>query len=242
MKSLLNFRDLFYLLPPLIASSVWFFTLTVLFILWNKDGRPRYEEDAATIAFISHVGAKYKKIFIIGCSLTAVFFTTTLLQFIVLNRRLKKTSGSSNKIWADLLAFILGTFSSICLILLSIYDSANYDMYHWMLTLCFAFSAVFCAIFNAIGISAGRNSHKFNIISFIFKLIFSILSLGALIAMITLMLTCYSFRPECSGKRDVAAILEWCLGILFFIFISTWVVDFFNIRRIIHIVPAISTT
>ena len=70
---------------PLIATISWIGTLIALFVIWLSYGAPEYQNNQ-TIAYISDVGAKYPALFIAGCSITAIFFTASMLAFIFLPR------------------------------------------------------------------------------------------------------------------------------------------------------------
>ena len=233
-------------LSPILAAIAWLATILSLLILWLVHGRIKYEITSPDISFISNIGSYYKTLFIIGASVTAFFFVLTLCIFIFYHRhtwnqrnatvaRPADGDGSTNifrkpRTWSDFISFLFGLASSAGLVLLTIYDSANYDTLHWVFTLIFAFAAIVCAIFNLIGISISRTLKRRKMSSFFLKIIFVLLSTGFLLAMIALMYSCKAndqpLTPSCNHSRSIAAILEWGLAGLFFIFILTWVIDF----------------
>lgn len=222
------------LTAPMTAAWTWLSTLITLLILWLVNGRPRYKNSSAEVAYISNIGAIYNWIFISGSAVTSVFFVITLLQFIIRHKRRANARSVPGQIfkarlWADLVALFLGIAAMTCLILLTLYDSLRYEDLHWILTLSFAFLTILCAIFNIIGISAFRHTGTPVKVSFILKLIFIILGTIALACMISFIYSCSSSGTligTCYNLRTAAASLEWTLGLLLFIFMTTWVIDF----------------
>jgi hypothetical protein len=218
---------------PILSSTAWITTLLSLLILWLTDGRPRYEETSPDVAFISNIGSHFYRLFMIGSIITATFFVVTLFVFIFYHHHLwKNRIGNIKKprTWSDFVSFSFGIVASVALILLSIYDSQRYDDTHWIFTLIFAFSAILCALFNIVSISISRGMRRTKMSSFILKIIFVILSTILVITMVSLMYSCQSHGrilvPRCNELRSIAAILEWSLAALFFVFILTWVIDF----------------
>lgn len=235
----------FLVVAPILAAVAWISTILALLILWLHDGQPKYEVTSPDVSFISHIGSHYKTLFIVGASVTAFFFVVTLCIFIFHHRNMwkqRRNGGSDGdgrmpmttyrkpRTWADFLSFLLGIISSSALVLLTIYDSAHYDTLHWVFTLVFAFTAILCAVFNLIGISISRSLKRRKMSSFFLKIFFIVLSTGFLFGMIFLMYSCRSngmaLSPSCNHTRSIAAILEWGLAGLFFIFILTWIIDF----------------
>lgn len=217
-------------LAPLLASVSWITTIVTLFILWATTGFPKYKHTAPSVAFISHIGSKYQLFFIIGASLTALFFVITLVQFAAFNKRVNTTL---TRTWADILAIILGLVSSAALVILTIYDSIHHETIHWVFTLVFAFAAIFCALFNLIGVSSLRHDvsrGKIARINFVLKILFVIGSFLLLVGMIALIYSCtinnILVLNNCNTAHSLSAIFEWCLALLFFIFTLSWIFDF----------------
>jgi hypothetical protein len=236
---------------PFIASCAWFGTILALLILWLANGRPRYKLATAKITYISNVGAHYKALFIAGTSVTAFFFIITLVEFLLFHRYIyrnnqKLTTNSTinnstpirripkSRTWADILAFWLGLISVSCLVLLAIFDSIHHERAHWVFTLIFAFGAILCSIFNLIAVSIFRHMNRGKTISFFLKILFIIAASTILVAMIILTSTCSTtnikglLTEKCDNIKSIAAILEWILAGLYFIFICTWIIDFTN--------------
>jgi hypothetical protein len=48
-----------YIFFPLISSLTWLGGLLALIAIWARDGKPRYQDDEASVVFISDVGAAH---------------------------------------------------------------------------------------------------------------------------------------------------------------------------------------
>lgn len=56
-----------YILLPILATTVWFGGLTALMVLWVDAGKPRYDSEVASIAFISDIGGANEGLFLGIC-------------------------------------------------------------------------------------------------------------------------------------------------------------------------------
>ena len=227
----------YLIVAPVIAGLSWILLLLNLFTLWLADGKPKYRADGGTIAYISLIGATYYVQFILGSCITAFFFVSTLVQFVIvhhsyiINEAMSTVNRVKPRVWADYLALGCGIVSSSALVLLSIFDAIRHPTFHWSMTLVFAFTAILCAVFNAIGVSTFRKLKGNQTVSFALKLLFIIISTGVLIAMIVLMVSCSTIdktvlTTRCEKSKSIAAVLEWTLALLYFVFILTWMMDF----------------
>jgi hypothetical protein len=221
---------------PLIAATAWLTTLLTLFLLWILNGKQRYELSAPRISYISNIGAFYQTVFIVGASITSFFFVATLILFLIRHNKLEKKHSNlqdapKQRLIFDVLALLTGLVSAAALVLLTVFDSKDHDTTHWIFTLIFAFSAITCAIFNLISVAAFRRIRKSIEFTYALKMFFIITSTLVLGAMIYLLYSCTGSTPtgtlteKCDDIRSISAILEWSLGILFFIFLVTWVLD-----------------
>ena len=205
---------------PIISAIAWLVTLVTLLCLWLfKDDQQQYQSDYPDILYISQIGAVYHILFIVGCVITATFFILTLILFMFTHR------GHPRR-WADVLTFIFGCISATCLILLSIFDSEKYDALHWGFTIAFVLFGILSGLFNVVAISSHRHSDATFKFSFIVKILFVIASTILFVAMLTIPTTCEINEPGCTSRRNVAAILEWSLGLMYFFYILSWAVDF----------------
>jgi len=223
---------------PLLSSISWITTLVILFVLWIHDGKPKYKVTSPDITYISNVGSAYKTVFITGASLTAAFFVATLFVFLFHNRstfnRNFTNSGAGvqrkPRTWSDFLSFIFGIVASAALVLLTVYDSINHETVHWIFTLTFALCAIICAIFNVISLSTNRGFQRRKFSSFVLKILFIIASTLVLGAFLGLMYSCNSngvaLTSSCNDLHSIAAVLEWTLALLFFVFTLSWIIDF----------------
>lgn len=236
----MKFLRILFVIPALIAAIAWISTILTLLIIWLEASRPKYETDSPNVSFISTIGSVHKPVFVIGASITAAFFVVTLILFIFRNEKRARLHSSqvngngnqpfSKRLWADVLALVFGIIGSTFLVLLTVLDSMHHSTFHWISTLIFAFSVILCAIFNVVGLSSFRRFHRSVYISYFLKILFIVLAALTLIGMISLMYSCSSHGEtlvgECMTLETTAAILEWILALLFFVFLLTWVIDF----------------
>jgi hypothetical protein len=220
-------KRLLFSIVPVIASIAWFTTLVILFTLWVTNGEPKYKTTTPHISYISSIGAHFKTVFVIGGCITAVFFILGLLQFPFLHRT---RNIPSSVLWYDVFALLFGIVSATALVLLTVFDSINHESFHWAMTLVFAITAIIVAILNLKAVAHSRTQGRSLRISFFMKTAFVTLGLIALICMIGLMVSCSAtdqvLTPHCDTVHSISAVFEWSLGILFFIFLLTWVIDF----------------
>lgn len=224
-----------FLLPPLIASLSWLSMLIILLILWFLAGRPKSKSTSPDITYISGIGTFYDWIFITGSSITAVFFVITLIFFALQKNVTYMDSTTSldfrvKRSWAHLFALVFGTTAMACLVSLTIINGVNDVAIHWILTLSFSSLVILCAVFNIVGVSSLRRIKRLSRFSYILKLIFVILGTLCLFIMIILIYSCFPVNdvltPSCNIIRSTSAVFEWVLGLLLFVFISTWIIDF----------------
>ena len=219
-------------LSPLFSAIAWIITLCSLLVLWFEDGKPKSKVSSPSITFISGIGTFYDWIFITGSVITALFFVITLLQFLFYKPRhyLLENSTFKQRFWAHLCALFLGTASMASLIALTILNNPQDESIHWILTLAFSFLVLLCASFNLIAIAGGRHGGTPFYVSFALKILFIVLSTAILVTMISLIYSCptipnQALTPSCDKTRSISAILEWILGILFFVFVLSWTID-----------------
>jgi len=210
---------------PAISSFAWLGTIVALFVLWASHGEIAYKTGSASISYISTVGAHYKTLFVVGACVTAAFFAATLLIFLFHHRQ--ANGHLPVRTWSDAVAFLLGIASISGLVLLSVFDSIRHDAAHWIFTLIFASGAILCAIFNLIGVSVFRHAKSRKKVSYYLKMLFILSATALLVTMIVLIVSCSSNAIDsCNDRHSAAAVLEWILALLFFVFVLTWVMDF----------------
>ncbi|KAI9031081.1 Frag1/DRAM/Sfk1 family-domain-containing protein [Hyaloraphidium curvatum] len=235
------------LLPliPLVAALCWYSLIFSLLGLWASSGAPRYKVADATVAFISDVGSVYKGLFIGLGTTTAVLFVFTLVELYFLRRRSKHVPGdvtTAQKVNAAL-TIIFATAGAAFLILLTIYDTVNYNSLHWSFTLAFIVCLSLSALFNALEVRGLHHRSLIVVSPLPGRLIFSncpptdaagIVETPAFtactITMIGLMVPCgvganAQPSPRCNTLDSAAAVLEWLVALLIGGYLLTFVVD-----------------
>lgn len=182
-------------------------------------------EPGQTIAYISDVGAqKLKPLFITGCVLTTVFLDVSFLsdRWLRHRGRLVPNTTRGEKILSGLTIFwsLIGT---IGLILLSIFDTARHptlhDLFLGFFIIGYLLAAIFiCWEYQRLGV---RNpEHKILAVSFWIKLAFVLITIGLAIPFII-------FTVRGREGKNVAAILEWVIALVFSFYVFSFYVDLY---------------
>jgi len=224
-----------------IASIVWTGTILGLLIWWLADGHPQYEEEEATVVFISDVGAAHKALFIAGACVTGVFYPLTLFAERWLRHvdRLPTTKRKREKA-SGIIGIIFAIYGSIALILLTILDAFNHGTAHWILTAIFVVCVAISAVSQAIEIFSLKKANpgvKFLKRSARIKLLIIIIVLIA----VAIFIGCYaacggnsygrdgpenrSQYPRCDAIVSTAAVAEWFVAFMFSVYLLTFVID-----------------
>lgn len=214
-----------YWILPVLSGLSWALTLIVLFLYWLATCRPRYAsmDPTQSIPYISDVGAtSLKPFFIAGCTLTTVFHILSLISEIWLRytgRLTRNTSlGQKVIVWLSLLFAING---SAGLILLSIFDTLRHERLHNIFLALFIVGFILSAVLVSWEYQRlGMHFREQRILrcSFWIKLGFILISLGLVIPFATL-----NFK----NLFDAAAIVEWIIGIVFSLYVFSFVIDLF---------------
>ncbi|KAA8905567.1 Frag1/DRAM/Sfk1 [Sphaerosporella brunnea] len=173
-----------------------------MIIVWLAQGQPQYTSMSSNqrIAYISDIGADIlKPLFIVGCSLTGLFFFLSLLTMRrnhALPRRLER--------WLDLLSVIACFIGSVCLILLAVFDTRRHSSLHRLFLLLFMLGVVFSALFTTVEYRRlGRTFSERRVlrVSYRFKQTIVVLEIALSVAFGVTM-----YRK----LNNAAAVLEWC--------------------------------
>ncbi|KAF4221169.1 hypothetical protein CNMCM5878_009966 [Aspergillus fumigatiaffinis] len=211
---------------PVISACMWLAMLLAMLGNWAVLGTPTYPsmEAGQTIAYISDVGAQgLKPLFITGSVITVVFLD---LSFV--SERWLRHSGQlvPNRGWFDKFCAVASIFFAVAgalgLILLSCYDTLRHPHYHdgflVMFIVGYLVSAVLiCIEYLWLGVFY-RSQHRILFASFLIKLAFVIIEVALAIAF-------GICTRRNSGKKNVAAILEWVIAFVFTGYILSFVVD-----------------
>lgn len=182
-------------------------------------------EPGQTIAYISDVGAQeLKPLFITGCVLTTVFLDIGLLsdRWLRHRGRLVPNTTRGEKILSGLTIFwaLVGT---VGLILLSIFDTARHPSLHnlflGLFVIGYLLSAIFiCWEYQRLGV---RNpEYKILATSFWVKLFFILVTIGLAIPFVV-------FTRRGGSGKNVGAILEWVIAVVFSFFVFSFYIDLY---------------
>ncbi|RHZ68840.1 hypothetical protein CDV55_105007 [Aspergillus turcosus] len=205
---------------------MWLAMLLAMLGNWAVRGTPIYPsmEAGQTIAYISDIGAEgLKPLFITGSVITVVFLD---LSFV--SERWLRHSGQlvPNRGWLDKFCAVASIFFAVAgalgLILLSCYDTLRHPNLHdgflVMFIVGYLVSAVLiCVEYLWLGIFY-RSQHRILFASFLIKLAFVIIEVALAIAF-------GICTRRNSGKKNVAAVLEWVIAFVFTGYILSFVVD-----------------
>jgi hypothetical protein len=204
--------------------------LLAMFISWEVQGHPHYPsmDDGQNIAYISDIGAQgLKPLFVAGSVITTVFLDLAFLADRWLRHKglLAKNITVAEKVLSAF-AIVFAIVGTAGLILLSIFDTLRHPRLHDIFLLLFiagyVISAIFtCAEFQRLGIHF--REHRILRMSFWIKLVFILLE----IALAIVFAVC-TFR----GNKNVGAIIEWVIALVF----TFWVLSFF-----VDLLPAVRT-
>jgi len=224
-----------YVWFPVICAVSWFGMVLGLLLWWLvANNGVRYVPDDADIVFLSDVGAAHQWLFILGCTLTAVFYVITL----VLERWLRHVdripSGvrSREKV-LDILTIICGTIGAIALIILSCFKDTVHPTVHWVCTVIFVLFVAFSCIFQTWEFFAlqedhpDRNHLRRNSI---IKVIVLTVAICVAVAFAALYGVCHGnggdeATPHCDKVTSAAAVCEWTVSFLLAIYFATFVLD-----------------
>eukprot|EP01111_Echinosteliopsis_oligospora_P019976 TRINITY_DN993_c0_g1_i1.p1 TRINITY_DN993_c0_g1~~TRINITY_DN993_c0_g1_i1.p1 ORF type:complete len:392 (-),score=87.74 TRINITY_DN993_c0_g1_i1:36-1211(-) len=212
---------------PFFSSLIWLACILSLLIIWLAQGTPVYPWSGNTIAYISDVGADNKGLFISLATVAAILFITTL----ALDRALRKHSRLPG-FWRrrenvfSVLSITFGTIGALALILLTIFDDANYDNAHWAFTAIFIISVFINAIFNALEIGLlSRHYPLARRLRSSAKVKIGTISVGLALAitMASLMAACSG--DDCNTYDSTAAVFEWLVATTFVVYLATFIWD-----------------
>ncbi|KAL1987642.1 hypothetical protein VTN96DRAFT_2883 [Rasamsonia emersonii] len=226
-----------YWLFPVISACMWIAMLVAMLGTWAAQGTPHYHNMShrQTIAFISDIGAEgLKPLFIAGSTVTVVF-----LDLAFLSERWLRHRGvlARNKGFFDKFCSVASIFFSIAgalgLILLSIFDTVNHPHLHdgflIMFMVGYLISAIFiCLEYLRLGM-AYRRLHIILFVSFWIKLGFIVVEVALSIAFGVLM--------KHSHRKNVAAVLEWVIALIFTFYVLSFVIDLLPAVRTRRHVP-----
>ncbi|KUJ15567.1 uncharacterized protein LY89DRAFT_686283 [Mollisia scopiformis] len=212
-----------YWVFPVISGLCWLGMLMGLLIHWCATGKPHYPwmDQDQTIAYISDVGAgNLKPLFIAGSAVTTIFLDLSFLseRWLRHRGRLAKNTTRTEKVLV-VLSLVFAVIGTCGLILLSIFDTAQYPRVHDVMLLLFIAGYVISAIFicweyQRLGIHFRQ--HRILRASFWIKLFFILVEVCLAIAF-----AATNFRHA----YNAAAVLEWAISFIFTFYVFSFFID-----------------
>lgn len=219
-----------YWIFPAFSSIVWLAMLLGLLLNWTSEGSPHLPsmEAGQTIAYISDTGAySLKPLFIAGSVVTVVCLDIGFLaeRWLRHTGRLSKNTSRTQKA-LSLLSILFALIGAAGLILLSIQDTYHHPRVHdvglGLFILGYIVSAIFlCAEKQRLGIH--YREHRILAISFWIKLFFIFTEVILAIVFIS---------TTSTHNRNVAAVFEWVIALIF---------TFYDLSFVLDLLPSVRT-
>lgn len=213
-----------YWAVPIFSGLVWMAMLIAMLTTWSSQGSPHYPsmDPSQKIAYISDIGAQgLKPLFITMSAITVISFD---LAF-VFERYLRHTGklAPNTSIWQKLyswLSILFAIVGAAGLILLSIFDTLHHPKLHNGFLVLFIggyiISAIFiCWEYQRLGIHFRQ--HSILRYSFWVKLTFILLEVALAIAFGV---------TQRQKSYNAAAVLEWVIAFIYFIYVLSFFMDF----------------
>lgn len=200
-----------------------------LFLTWVTDGFPRYisMDPDQNIAYISDIGAtSIQPLFIAGSVVTTVFLDLAFAADRYLRHRgvLAHNTSAFEKV-LSVLAIASAIGGTVGLICLSIFDTFRHETLHDRFLAVFIIGYVLAAIFLCWEFQRlGRKyrQHRFLRVSFWIKLTFILVE----IALAVVFGVCTT-----RGYKNVGAIVEWVIAVVFTFWVLSFLIDLLPIVR-----------
>ncbi|KAH7012163.1 Frag1/DRAM/Sfk1 [Microdochium trichocladiopsis] len=212
-------------LLPVLSACIGLATLLALFLEWDlRSGRMRYDtmQPNQSIAYISDVAAhRLKPLFIIGS-----ISSSTLFNIAFISQRWRR-NGSSDTVLRQriptTLAVLLVLSGSIALCCLAGFDIARFPKLHTAFLILFIFGYLSSGLFVCREyFRLGQHRKGVLRISFYIKQFLFIVEMILGIAFIA---------AQGRSDFDLAAILEWIIAILFYLYIISFSLDLIPGKR-----------
>ncbi|GAA6060190.1 hypothetical protein JCM10212_005191 [Sporobolomyces blumeae] len=226
----------YYWVFPVLAFVFWTATLLGLLLWWIiDDNARRYRVSDATVTYISNVGAVHQALFIAGCSLTALFYTLTLLSERWL-RHLRRIPGPLRKRDrnADIAAAVFGILGALSLVLLSCFNDQAFPNVHWsfaaIFVVCIAVSAL-CQTLEVMWLRQDHVERKHLRRNMYIKWVIVGVAICSAIAFGATYGVCAStpdgqpLTPRCDRIKSASGVLEWFIAFLYDVYLFTFGLD-----------------
>ncbi|TYJ52535.1 hypothetical protein B9479_006859 [Cryptococcus floricola] len=233
-----------WILLPILATTVWFAGLTSLLGLWISQGRPRYDEGVADVAFISDIGGANETLFLAICIFTDILYFSSVcaIRWLRHKRDLPEHIGK----WENIFGWLAVVFCFIgCagLFTLAKWNAYDYTTVHWDGTLIFILgtgSSAFCQTVEVWLLRKGHKHRKHLPRNAWFKLfivsadIILAAAFGATYLYCGGRATAYNGHTtdQCNSESSKAAILEWTIAYGLNLYFLTFVIDLWPAGKI----------
>ncbi|KAL8658127.1 MAG: hypothetical protein Q9226_001246 [Calogaya cf. arnoldii] len=224
-----NLKFVIFWSLPLVSALTWLAMLLAMFIVWQLQGSPHYVsmEPTQRIAYISDIGASgLQPLFIAGACVTTIFLDLSFAaeRWLRHTGHLAKNMGRVEKSLSAL-SILFAVLGTIGLILLSIFDTVSHPRLHDGFLLLFlagyVISAVFvCSEYQRLG--RAYRQHRILRASFWMKLVF---------ILVELVLAATFIGTSYTSNKNVAAVLEWIVALIFTFYVLTFFVDLLPASR-----------
>jgi len=210
---------------PLIASTVWIALLITFLAWWAAQGKPVFPTEEGNIPYISDVAVELPSVMISMCAITGGFFVLTLIAERWLRHagRLHANLRRRERVCASLAVFWAAA-GTAGLILLAVFNTANYHEDHDIFLLVFMAGVVLSAISTISEYWWLRRdyAHVTRLRrSYIIKAVIIICALGTAIGFAVTLFT---------SKQNTAAALEWATAGLFWLYLLSFVYDLWPVK------------
>ncbi|ODO00534.1 hypothetical protein L198_02853 [Cryptococcus wingfieldii CBS 7118] len=233
-----------WILLPILATTVWFAGLTSLLGLWISQGRPRYDDNVADVAFISDIGGANERLFLAICIFTDIFYFSSVCAIRWL--RHKRDLPEHIEKWENIFGWLAVVFCFIgCagLFTLAKWNAYDYTTVHWNGTLIFIIgtgSSAFCQTVEVWLLRKGHTQRKHLPRNAWFKLfivgadIILAAAFGATYLYCGGRATSYKDHTagQCNSTSSKAAVLEWTIAYALNLYFLTFVIDLWPAGKI----------
>ncbi|WVO13664.1 hypothetical protein L204_101285 [Cryptococcus depauperatus] len=215
---------------PILATAIWFAGLSALLFMWINAGRPRYDKNVASVAFISEVGGANQTLFLSICIFVIIFYLLSVIVISYMRWKNRLPGKSCFDLPTDKLALTLSCLAIFsCFIgCAGLFTLANWNCYdyktvHWYGTLTFILGTAGSASFQSFEVWALRTAHR-NRKHLTRNTIVKMLCVGADIALAIAFGGTYTYcygaatashghtASQCSRMTSTAADLEWTIA------------------------------
>ncbi|KAN0066582.1 hypothetical protein ACQY0O_000676 [Thecaphora frezii] len=235
---MIGIHGLYYLLP-LLTFSFWITNIVGLLGLWAADRFRRYEDEEASVVFISDVGATHQAFFIVFSSLTALgYVLTTLAERHLRHKRRIPGSVRSKQTIYDIISVVFSFIGAAGLVLLSCFNAFDFSTVHWSMTVVFVVFTALSVLFQVLQVFSLSHDYAglrvLKIMSIVKAILLAVAVAGAIGFIATYAVCRGDALPgnqRCDRIISAAAICEWSIAFILALFYLTYVVDLWPAHR-----------